>query len=154
AEIMRGQEAFLTYGLMQFGSVYGHGAYLGPDFTADYLHRQAELMLQQYSSGGRAEERVRRELQANRYDPSSGSLVWTDGQVRASEALQKQYEEEFLNRKQSGAGLGPTPSLIPMNSAGSRPSSPGRPGRLRPVVQSAPTRTPTTGRPNRWWTII
>ena len=40
-EIMQGQEAFLTYGLMQFGSVYGHGAYLGPDFTADYLHRQA-----------------------------------------------------------------------------------------------------------------
>ena len=44
-DIMRGQEAFLTYGLMQFGSVYGHGAYLGPDFTADYLHRQAERMI-------------------------------------------------------------------------------------------------------------
>ena len=29
-EILQGQEAFLTYGLMQFGSVYGHGAYLGP----------------------------------------------------------------------------------------------------------------------------
>ena len=40
-EILQGQEPFLTYGLMQFGSVYGHGAYLGPDFTADYLHRQA-----------------------------------------------------------------------------------------------------------------
>jgi nitric oxide reductase large subunit len=35
--IMQGQEAFLTHGLMQFGSVYGHGAYLGPDFTTDYL---------------------------------------------------------------------------------------------------------------------
>ena len=40
-EILQGQELFLTYGLMQYGSVYGHGAYLGPDFTADYLHRQA-----------------------------------------------------------------------------------------------------------------
>ena len=38
-DIRAGQEAFLTYGLMQYGSVYGHGAYLGPDFTADYLHR-------------------------------------------------------------------------------------------------------------------
>src|SRR5438105_212688 len=28
-DILRGQEAFLTY-----GSVYWHGAYLGPDFTA------------------------------------------------------------------------------------------------------------------------
>src|SRR5262245_44093685 len=34
--ILQGQEAFLTHGLMQFGSVYGHGAYLGPDFTANY----------------------------------------------------------------------------------------------------------------------
>jgi nitric oxide reductase subunit B len=106
-EIMRGQEAFLTYGLMQFGSVYGHGAYLGPDFTADYLHREAELMQQYYGGGGNAAERVRRELQANRYDAASGALVWSAGQVRAFEVLQQRYEEEFLNRKQSGAGLGP-----------------------------------------------
>src|SRR5262245_27712301 len=106
-DIMQGQEAFLTYGLMQFGSVYGHGAYLGPDFTADYLHRQAELMQQEYGGDGNAAERVRRELQANRYDPASGTLVWSDGQVRAFAALQQRYEEEFLNRKASGAGLGP-----------------------------------------------
>ena len=56
---MQGQEAFLTYGLMQFGSVYGHGAYLGPDFTADYLHRQAELMREYQGGGPEAEERVR-----------------------------------------------------------------------------------------------
>ena len=42
AQIMKGQEQFLTFGLMQFGTVYGHGAYLGPDFTADFLHRMAE----------------------------------------------------------------------------------------------------------------
>lgn len=106
-DIIRGQEAFLTYGLMQFGSVYGHGAYLGPDFTADYLHRQAEMMQQSYGGGGDAAERVRRELQTNRYDAASGTLVWSAGQVQAFEALQQRYEEEFLNRKQSGAGLGP-----------------------------------------------
>ena len=74
--ILQGLEAFLTHGLMQFGSVYGHGAYLGPDFTADYLHRQAEFMRGYYGGGpeaeekGRAaaEEKVRRELQTNRYD--------------------------------------------------------------------------------------
>jgi nitric oxide reductase subunit B len=82
-DIVRGQEAFLTYGLMQFGSVYGHGAYLGPDFTADYLHRQAELMQQFYGGGAETPERVRRELQANRYDEASATLVWTAGQVHA-----------------------------------------------------------------------
>ena len=33
---------------MQYGSVYGHGAYLGPDFTADYLHRSALEMQRAY----------------------------------------------------------------------------------------------------------
>src|SRR6476619_2458072 len=31
-DVRSGQELFLTYGLMQYGSIYGHGAYLGPDF--------------------------------------------------------------------------------------------------------------------------
>jgi nitric oxide reductase subunit B len=29
-EIERGQEVFLKYGLMQNGSIWGHGSYLGP----------------------------------------------------------------------------------------------------------------------------
>ena len=53
---------------MQYGSVYGHGAYLGPDFTADYLHRQALEMYRLYGGGAAAEERTRRELRDNRYD--------------------------------------------------------------------------------------
>jgi nitric oxide reductase subunit B len=106
-EILQGQEAFLTHGLMQFGSVYGHGAYLGPDFTADYLHRQAELMRESYGGGPDAEEKVRRELQANRYDQKTDTLVWTNGQSRAFQELLGRYGEEFLNRKRSGAGLGP-----------------------------------------------
>ncbi len=36
-----GQQVFLRNGLMEYGSIFGHGAYLGPDFTADYLHRAA-----------------------------------------------------------------------------------------------------------------
>jgi len=47
-QILDGQEQFLTYGLMQFGTVYGHGAYLGPDFTADYLHRMVLHMNKRY----------------------------------------------------------------------------------------------------------
>ncbi len=47
-QILEGQEQFLTYGLMQFGTVSGHGAYLGPDFTADYLHRMALHMNKLY----------------------------------------------------------------------------------------------------------
>jgi nitric oxide reductase subunit B len=39
ADIVEGQQVFLRNGLMEFGSIFGHGAYLGPDLTADYLHR-------------------------------------------------------------------------------------------------------------------
>ena len=37
-DVRSGQEAFLKYGLMQNGTIWGHGAYLGPDFSAQYLH--------------------------------------------------------------------------------------------------------------------
>jgi nitric oxide reductase subunit B len=106
-DILQGQEAFLTYGLMEYGSVYGHGAYLGPDFTADYLHRQALEMAQFYGGGAAAQGRVQKELQANRYDPASGTLTWTEGKVRAFEAINRLYTQDFLNRERSGAGLGP-----------------------------------------------
>ncbi len=38
-DISEGQKVFLNNGLMEYGSIFGHGAYLGPDWTADYLHR-------------------------------------------------------------------------------------------------------------------
>ena len=39
----RRPEGLPRNGLMEYGSIFGHGAYLGPDFTADYLHRAAQL---------------------------------------------------------------------------------------------------------------
>lgn len=107
ADILDGQVAFLTYGLMEYGSIYGHGAYLGPDFTADYLHLQAVLMRDTYGGGAEADQRVKQELQANRYDPATGTLTWTRGQIKAFEALCQHYEQEILNRPHSGAGIGP-----------------------------------------------
>src|SRR5215470_328162 len=37
-DIERGQEVFFAHGLMEHGSLWGHGAYLGPDYTAEHLH--------------------------------------------------------------------------------------------------------------------
>lgn len=45
ADIMAGQATFLRNGLMEYGSIFGHGAYLGPDYTADYLHRSAQMAI-------------------------------------------------------------------------------------------------------------
>ncbi len=38
ADIGEGQAVFLKYGLMDNGSIWGHGAYLGPDYSAEALH--------------------------------------------------------------------------------------------------------------------
>lgn len=43
-DILAGQQVFLKNGLMEYGSIFGHGAYLGPDFTADYLRRAATIV--------------------------------------------------------------------------------------------------------------
>jgi nitric oxide reductase subunit B len=51
-DVMAGQGVFLRNGLMQYGSIFGHGAYLGPDFTADYLRRSALSVRESY--GGEA----------------------------------------------------------------------------------------------------
>ena len=107
-EIRQGQELFFTYGLMQYGSIYGHGAYLGPDFTADYLHRQAIEMANAYGGGPAAQERARVELRENRYDPKTDMLLVNEAQLQAFKTLLAHYEKEVLNREKSGGGgLGP-----------------------------------------------
>ena len=106
-QILEGQEQFLTYGLMQFGTVYGHGAYLGPDFTADYLHRMALQMNKLYGGDEAARARTRRELQTNRYDPATGTLTWTAGQVSAFEEIHNHFGDLVYGRKVSGEGLKP-----------------------------------------------
>ena len=74
-DIRAGQEAFLTYGLMQYGSVYGHGAYLGPDFTADYLHRLALEMNRSYGGDAAAEGRTR-SSSSSACRPFVAMLIW------------------------------------------------------------------------------
>lgn len=41
-DIVGGQQVFLRYGLMENGTIWGHGVYLGPDFSAEYLHTLAD----------------------------------------------------------------------------------------------------------------
>jgi len=57
ADIMAGQQIFLGNGLMEYGSIFGHGAYLGPDFTTEYLHQAALSSIEFY--GGANSDRAR-----------------------------------------------------------------------------------------------
>jgi nitric oxide reductase subunit B len=108
AEISRGQQVFLGNGLMEYGSVFGHGAYLGPDFTADYLHRAAQSAQAAYRSAGTeaAQQQVITDFQTNRYDPHTGRLVYSKAQVAAFTALQGYYGSYFGDPK-TDKGLRP-----------------------------------------------
>ena len=54
-DIQEGQKIFLRNGLMEYGSIFGHGAYLGPDYTADYLRRSANIVEESYRGMGDAQ---------------------------------------------------------------------------------------------------
>src|SRR5215472_7442960 len=84
-DIMDGQQVFLRNGLMQYGSIFGHGAYLGPDFTTEYLHRAALSSIEFYGGQGSdtARSRTIEDFKANRYDQSTGTLIYTNAQARA-----------------------------------------------------------------------
>ena len=96
-DVLVGQRLFYHSGLMQYGSIFGHGAYLGPDFTADYLHRAAAFVSDLRGGVGApgAAERTIEVFKTNRYDPASGELTYTDDQAAAFDHLVDHYAEFF-----------------------------------------------------------
>ena len=89
ADVIAGQQLFLGKGLMEYGSIFGHGAYLGPDFTADYLHRAAQIAAREYGgdTSATARDKVIADFKTNRYDPNTDTLTYTDVQARAFDEL-------------------------------------------------------------------
>jgi len=87
-DITRGQELYQARGLMEYGSVLGHGAYLGPDYTAEYLRMATDDVGDQLRAQGVADsrDRVVAEFRTNRYNPDTKTLVFTDRQAPHSTA--------------------------------------------------------------------
>jgi nitric oxide reductase subunit B len=54
ADIMAGQHIFQKYCLMQYDTIFGHGVYLGPDFTAQYFHRAGLRMVDFHQQNDRS----------------------------------------------------------------------------------------------------
>ncbi|MGD0914875.1 MAG: nitric-oxide reductase large subunit [Thermodesulfobacteriota bacterium] len=90
-DILGGQQVFLRYGLMENGTIWGHGAYLGPDFSAEYLHTLAlqtgetlakenyHRSLPELSTAQRAaiDAEVQQLLKENRYASETKTLIFT-----------------------------------------------------------------------------
>src|SRR5262249_2495203 len=109
ADIERGQEVFFKYGLMEHGTLWGHGAYLGPDYTAEYLHRLAEttrdtLARSGTARGSAAPDETAGLLKENRYDPRTGVLHFSAGEAASFAAQKDEWRDYF-------AGATPAPGL-------------------------------------------
>jgi len=89
ADIQEGREIWQSLGGMELGSVWGHGGYVAPDWSADWLHREADAILAAYARAEGApsfaaldperqaglRERLRRELRTNSFDPETQTIA-------------------------------------------------------------------------------
>jgi nitric oxide reductase subunit B len=96
-DVREGQKVFLRNGLMEYGSVFGHGGYLGPDYTADYLHRSALAVRERYggSRSDRATAGTVEDFKQNRYDPETQTLEFTAAQAVAFGEVADHYGHYF-----------------------------------------------------------
>jgi nitric oxide reductase subunit B len=96
-DVIAGQKLFLRHGLMEYGSIFGHGAYLGPDFTADYLHRAALIATREYGGGtsSTARDNVVADFKTNRYDPNTDTVTMSEAQAAAFTEMVAHYADYF-----------------------------------------------------------
>ena len=120
SDVAAGQGVFLRYGLMANGSIWGHGAYLGPDYAAEALHRMGEdtaaaIARERYaqpvsalSAIGRAAVRAETaiEMKTNRYDAPADTLRMTAAQADAYRQQVGYWTRYFRDPAKNG-GLKP-----------------------------------------------
>src|SRR5690606_9753982 len=111
-DIQRGRQVWQSIGGMQLGSIWGHGGYVAPDWSADWLHREAVGVLDLWAraDGGAAtyaqlpaEERAQLQgrlqemMRANTYDPSTQTVTLSRDRALAISNVAAHYESLFGN---------------------------------------------------------
>ncbi|RSD26550.1 nitric-oxide reductase large subunit [Mesobacillus subterraneus] len=114
--IMGGQAVFQKYGLMDYGTVLGHGSYMGPDYTAEALKIYTDGMQdfkaqEKYQKNFEAltvddqtiiRDQVMKEMRENRYEADADQLVLTDAQVYGHHKVRDFYHVIFTEGDQWG----------------------------------------------------
>ena len=110
-DIKDGQNVWQSMGGQEVGTVWGHGAYLAPDWSADWLHKEAVYILNKLAIKQDgipydqvSEERkaflkivLQKELRKNTYDPSTGVLTVSELRAEAIASNSKFYGGLFTN---------------------------------------------------------
>lgn len=108
-DISTGQKVYQSMGGQQLGSIWGHGALVAPDWSADWLHREAEARLDAAATAQGAQSYAAMEphdqaaLQArmepafreNGYNPQTGDLTISDDRAAAITLVSQHYDSLF-----------------------------------------------------------
>ncbi len=108
-QVKDGQNVWQSTGGQQLGSVWGHGSYVAPDWTAEWLHREAVFLLDRWAQADGAESyesldeerqaalkaRLKRELRTNRYDVATGVLTVSADRAESIKANSAHYAGLF-----------------------------------------------------------
>jgi nitric oxide reductase subunit B len=111
ATIQLGQGVWQSIGGQEVGSIFGHGAYLAPDWTADWLHREAMHILNSWAQEAGSKDfdslspekqaglkaRLESEFRTNRYDESRDELRISTSRARAFDDLRAYYADVFAS---------------------------------------------------------
>jgi nitric oxide reductase subunit B len=110
-DIERGRQVWQSIGGQQQGSIWGHGALVAPDWSADWLHRETLAMLELLAraASGESYDRltegekarlaadVKPLLRANTYDDVRDQIVVTDRRAQAIAQVAAHYDSLFSN---------------------------------------------------------
>ncbi|WP_133405379.1 nitric-oxide reductase large subunit [Parashewanella tropica] len=111
-DVEQGQLVWRSMGGHQLGSIWGHGSYVAPDWTADWLHREAQAWLnitanQEYSkdfsllsSSQQAglEQLLREDIRKNTIEEDGNGREFvrlSDTRIKAIQQVQKHYVSLF-----------------------------------------------------------
>jgi len=110
-DIKDGQNIWQSIGGQEVGTVWGHGSYVAPDWSADWLHREAVFILEQYAMDNDSttfeklslekqamyKARLQKELRTNTYDEASNSFIISPLRAEAIAAVSMHYAGLFMN---------------------------------------------------------
>jgi nitric oxide reductase subunit B len=112
ADIETGRQVWQSMGGMQLGSIWGHGGYVAPDWSADWLHREATAVLDLWARRDDStatyaqlapeqqaplQSRLQAMMRANTYDPATGTITLTEDRAVAISNVAAHYESLFGN---------------------------------------------------------
>jgi nitric oxide reductase subunit B len=110
-EIMDGQNVWQSIGGQEVGTVWGHGAYVAPDWSADWLHKESVYLLDKWAEKdfnmsfinldvekqASLKARLQKTLRANTYDNKTGNISVTSDIAGAIKANCTHYAGLFMN---------------------------------------------------------